>query len=183
MGVNRSPLKGGDRRNFVRFVTIVTRWSLDPHDPRCRAAAKIFVASPPAEPDAPFMRFLNCSHEAWLRALTGAEEIVAAYLIVHRRDINDSETLKGYATGVVETIKKFGGNVIVRSDGFDVLEGNWTPGKKMVDTRPERVTVVQFPDMEALMTWYRSDDYADLKKIRQKSSSSDIVAVDGTDVE
>ena len=104
---------------------------------------------------------------------------MSAYLIVHRRDITDSETLKDYADGVEETIAAFGGEVIVRSDDFDVLEGNWMPGRKDVDARPERITVVRFPEMSALETWYNSDDYASFKEIRKSSSASDIVAVSG----
>ena len=104
---------------------------------------------------------------------------MSAYLIVHRRDISDSEKLKEYAEGVEETIAAFGGEVVVRSDAFDVLEGNWMPGKKHVDARPERVTVIRFPDMEMLRSWYNSDAYAGFKEIRKNSSSSDIVAVEG----
>ena len=106
---------------------------------------------------------------------------MSAYLIVHRRDISDSGTLKEYSDGIDETIEKFGGEVVVRDDSFDVLEGDWMPGKKNVDSRPERITVVRFPDMETLKSWYQSPDYAELKGIRQSSSSSDIVAVRGRD--
>jgi uncharacterized protein (DUF1330 family) len=105
-----------------------------------------------------------------------------AYLIVHRRDISDSETLKDYNDDVDRTIREFGGEVIVRQDNFDVLEGDWTPGKNGVDSRPERITIVKFPDMGALKSWYGSDDYSRLKDVRQSSSSSDIVAVEGQDI-
>lgn len=47
----------------------------------------------------------------------------------------------------------------------------------MDDSRPERITVIQFPDMATLRRWYDSGDYADLKKIRQRSAAADIVAV------
>ena len=106
---------------------------------------------------------------------------MSAYFIVHRRDISDSEKLKGYSDGIDETIREFGGEVVVRDDDFDVLEGDWMPGKKNVDSRPERITVVKFPDMDALKSWYGSDEYAKLKKIRRTSSASDIVAVQGRD--
>ncbi|MEX2454111.1 MAG: DUF1330 domain-containing protein [Rhodospirillaceae bacterium] len=107
---------------------------------------------------------------------------MAAFLIVHRRDITDSDKLKRYAQGVEGTIDAFGGEVVVRSDNFDVLEGNWRPGKKDLDARPERITVVKFPDMAALQSWYESDAYAEFKAIRQSSSNSDVVAVQGDDI-
>lgn len=104
---------------------------------------------------------------------------MAAYLIVHRRAITDSERLKEYANGVQATIERFGGKVVIRADSFEVLEGDWHPGRKGDDAHPERITVIEFPDMNALKAWYNSDDYARLKAIRQASAISDVVAVEG----
>jgi len=104
---------------------------------------------------------------------------MAAYLIAHRRDITDSETLKKYRDGIEETLNKFGGEVLSREDGFEVLEGSWHPGEKGDDEHPERVTVIRFPDMAALKGWYDSEDYAPLKAIRKKSAKTDVVAVEG----
>lgn len=104
---------------------------------------------------------------------------MAAYLIVHRRKITDSNQLKAYADGVQETINKYGGKVLVRADSFKVLEGDWHSGQKSNDRLPERVTVIEFPDMTRLNAWYNSDDYARLKIIRQNAAVSDVVAVEG----
>ena len=103
---------------------------------------------------------------------------MTAYLIVHRREITDPERLKEYSNGVQATIEKFGGRVVVRADRFEVLEGEWHPGRKGDDTHPERITIIEFPDMKALKSWYGSGDYAGLKAIRQASSTSDIAAVE-----
>ena len=104
---------------------------------------------------------------------------MAAYLIVHRRDITNSEQLKAYADGVQEIINKFGGKVVARADSFKVLEGEWHSGQKHNDAMPERVTIIEFPDMKRLNAWYESEDYARLKLIRQSSAVSDVVAVEG----
>jgi uncharacterized protein (DUF1330 family) len=104
---------------------------------------------------------------------------MAAYLIVHRREITDSEQLKAYADGVQETIDKFGGKVLVRADSFKVLEGEWHSGQKANDRLPERITIIEFPDMKRLNAWYGSDDYARLRMIRQNAAVSDVVAVEG----
>jgi len=101
-----------------------------------------------------------------------------AYLIVHRRKITDAESLKRY-DNVEATIGKFGGNVLIRSDEFLVLEGQWKSGSRSDDARPERITVIEFPDMAQLRHWYDSQDYAKLKDIRKENSASDIVAVEG----
>jgi len=102
---------------------------------------------------------------------------MAAYLIAHRRKITDAEALKKYAQ-VDASIAKFGGEIVIRSDAFDVLEGDWAPGQKRDDSRPERLTVIHFADMTALRNWYDSRDYADLKNLRQRSAATDIVAVE-----
>jgi len=101
-----------------------------------------------------------------------------AYLIVHRRKITDADSLKRY-DNVEATIGKFGGKVLIRSDEFLVLEGQWQSGSRSDDGRPERITVIEFPDMAQLRRWYGSQDYAELKEIRTENSTSDIVAVEG----
>jgi uncharacterized protein (DUF1330 family) len=106
------------------------------------------------------------------------EVSMPAYLIVHRRKITDPENLKRY-DNVEETIDKFGGKVLIRSDEFLVLEGRWHSGSSRDDSRPERITVIEFTDMVQLRRWYDSGDYANLKEIRKENSASDIVAVEG----
>ncbi|HEU0072086.1 MAG TPA: DUF1330 domain-containing protein [Alphaproteobacteria bacterium] len=101
-----------------------------------------------------------------------------AYLIVHRREITDPQKLKRYSDGIDAVIAKFGGKVAARSDSFKVLEGDWHAGRPHDDARPERLTVIEFPDMAKLQEWYESNDYAELKAIRQAASRSDIVAIE-----
>jgi len=103
---------------------------------------------------------------------------MSAYLIVHRRKITDPKNLKRY-DNVEASIDKFGGKVLIRSDEFLVLEGRWHSGSRSGDERPERITVIEFPDMKKLRRWYDSQDYAQLKEIRKDNSASDIVAVEG----
>ncbi|HSR54670.1 MAG TPA: DUF1330 domain-containing protein [Alphaproteobacteria bacterium] len=105
---------------------------------------------------------------------------MTAYLIVHRRDITDPEALKSYADGVDGTISQYGGRVLARNDGFEVLEGEWDPGERRNDDAPERVTVLEFPDMDRLKAWYDSRAYSPLKAIRQRASVCDVVAVTGS---
>jgi uncharacterized protein (DUF1330 family) len=102
-----------------------------------------------------------------------------AYFIAHRREITDSQTLKAY-DGVEGTLRAYGGKVIVRADQFAVLEGHWHPGvRKGVDSEPERITMIEFPDMARLKRWYDGPEYAGLKRVRLESSESDVVAVEG----
>lgn len=104
---------------------------------------------------------------------------MTAYLIVHRREITDPEMLRRYSEGIDESISKHGGKPLVRADNFEVLEGNWHPGRRGDDSEPERVTVIAFPDMKSLKDWYGSPDYAELKTLRRDSALCDVVAVEG----
>ena len=107
---------------------------------------------------------------------------MSAYFIIHRREITDPERLKEYRKGVDETIARYGGKPIVRADRFEALEGDWHPGKNRDDSMPERITVLEFPDMDSLKAWYGSEDYARLKDIRQHSARSDVAAVEGIEI-
>ena len=102
-----------------------------------------------------------------------------AYLLVHRRQITDAERLKKYADGIGETIARYGGKPLVRADTFETLEGTWHPGRSGDDSKPERITVIEFPDMAALKAWYESKEYAPLKNVRQNAAICEIVAVVG----
>jgi len=104
---------------------------------------------------------------------------MATYLIVHRQQITDPERLKQYAKGVDDTIARYGGRTVVRSDEFEPLEGVWHAGRHHDDSLLERITVIEFPDMAALKTWYDSREYAPLKRIRQEAAICDVAAVNG----
>ena len=47
------------------------------------------------------------------------------------------------------------------------------------DYQPRLVIMLRFPDMDALKGWYYSDDYAELKAMRHRSSKANMYAVDG----
>jgi uncharacterized protein (DUF1330 family) len=104
---------------------------------------------------------------------------MTAFLIMHRQEITDPAKLRDYRKGVGATIAQHGGKVLARQDGFEVLEGDWQSGARGDDSEPERVTVIEFPDMAALKGWYDSEDYEPFKKIRTASAISDVIAVDG----
>jgi uncharacterized protein (DUF1330 family) len=59
----------------------------------------------------------------------------------------------------------------VRGGEFEVVEGDWAPG---------RVVVIEFPDRDAALAWWRSDGYQELAKIRRSASTAKILVVDGT---
>jgi len=94
---------------------------------------------------------------------------MAAYVIVDL-DVKDPGALESYRREVPATVAKYGGRFIVRGGAFEVLEGDWTP---------KRVVVLEFPTMDALKRWYRSNDYKPLLTERQRHSRANLIAVDG----
>jgi len=95
---------------------------------------------------------------------------MVAYFIADQQEVTDHEVMKTYSGKVTETIEQYGGTKIVRSSIIKVIEGNWDP---------ERMTIIAFPDMESLKNWYESDEYADLKVMRQAVMASNAMAVEG----
>ena len=97
-----------------------------------------------------------------------------AYLIAEHI-ITDAERFDEYRRKVAPTIARFGGRYLTKPGSHGLPEGgHWTP---------ERVVIVEFPDMQTLNAWYASAEYAPLKALR-KASTSDLdmmFTVDGSD--
>ncbi|MDA0653136.1 MAG: DUF1330 domain-containing protein [Proteobacteria bacterium] len=95
---------------------------------------------------------------------------MSAYFIVDQQGVSDPETMKTYSAGVAGTVKQYGGIFVVRGGDPETIEGDW-PAK--------RIIMIEFADRAALMAWYDSPEYADLKAMRLASSSANVIAVDG----
>lgn len=91
-----------------------------------------------------------------------------AALIVQLR-VTDTEAMARYRAGAAATVAAFGGRYLVRGGARERLEGDGdVPG----------IAVVEFPDRERCLAWYRSADYAPWLAMRQAASESDVVLVD-----
>ena len=97
---------------------------------------------------------------------------MAAYVVYGRKDIFDPEKSAEYARRAMPQIKDYGGEIVTARGQVQVLEGDWDP---------MMVTIVRFPGIEQLLTWYNSADYAPLKELRLQSSHGDFVVVDSVD--
>ena len=45
--------------------------------------------------------------------------------------------------------------------------------------QPERVVIIEFPNMAALNTWYRSPEYQPLIALRQAASTDVLITLEG----
>src|SRR5271165_4256246 len=75
-----------------------------------------------------------------------------------------------YLRRVVPMIASHGGRYLTRPGAHEVLEGSW---------HPNRVVVVEFPDMAALKASYRSPEYRPLIALRRSAATDLLIAVDG----
>lgn len=92
-----------------------------------------------------------------------------AYLIANI-DVSDPAGFETYRTLVAPTIAAAGGRYRVRGGNVTVLEGQW---------QPKRLVVLEFDSMASALEWYESDEYATAKAIRQRTTRSDVVVVEG----
>ncbi len=94
---------------------------------------------------------------------------MAAYLIANVR-VTDPDAYEEYRTRVPAVIAAYGGRYLVRGGAVQHLEG---------DADPQRVVVLEFPDMAQLRAFYESPEYRPLIAIRQQTSRSSLFAVEG----
>jgi uncharacterized protein (DUF1330 family) len=92
-----------------------------------------------------------------------------AYIVVDV-SIHDPATYEGYKQLTPASIGPYGGRFIVRGGATHTLEGDWSP---------ERLVIVEFPDSERARAWWNSPEYAPAKAIRQVSSHTQMLLVEG----
>jgi uncharacterized protein (DUF1330 family) len=92
-----------------------------------------------------------------------------AYVIA-AETIEDQAMFDEYRKAVPETVAAFGGTFIVRGGRLTNLEGDWPH---------PRLVVIEFPSRAAAEGWYRSADYQKVISLRLKSSTGNLVIVDG----
>ena len=94
---------------------------------------------------------------------------MSAYVIADV-EVLDSAAYEEYRQQVPATIAAFGGRYLVRGGALTVLEGDWSP---------KRCVILEFPSMAQLKAWYDSPAYVPLRAIRQRSTKSSLVMVEG----
>ena len=92
-----------------------------------------------------------------------------AYVIADL-EILDPKAFEEYRVQIPALIEKHGGRYLARGGAMEVLEGAWAP---------QRTVILEFPDMAALKRFWDAPEYKPLQAIRQASTKSKIIAVEG----
>ena len=94
---------------------------------------------------------------------------MAAY-VIYQGEVLDPERYDEYKAKGAESILAAGGKYLVRGGDVEVLEGEPPEG---------RIVLLEFPSREAALAWYRSDEYTDIRKIREGAARARMYVVDG----
>lgn len=88
--------------------------------------------------------------------------------IIFEESIFDQEAFEEYKAMSPESLKKYGGEFVVRGGDIELLEGKF---------EYERVVVIEFPSVERARAWYHSEEYAAAKELRLTISKGQAVLV------
>jgi uncharacterized protein (DUF1330 family) len=94
---------------------------------------------------------------------------MSAYLIA-TETVHDEAMFAEYRQHVIATLETFGGRFVARGGKLTVLEGEWPH---------PRTVIIEFPTREAAEGWYKSADYQKVIGLRLKSTSGNLVILDG----
>jgi uncharacterized protein (DUF1330 family) len=94
-----------------------------------------------------------------------------AYVIVET-EIYDPDQYAQYQAASPDAVHAGGGRFVVRGGELAVLEGDWNP---------QRLVILEFPDLEAAKAWYESPKYEQAKALRAGAANLRMVAVQGLD--
>ena len=92
-----------------------------------------------------------------------------AYVIVDVT-IRDQQDYENYKKLTPATVSAFDGRFVVRGGETFILEGAWDP---------ERIVVLEFPDVARAKEWWNSPIYTEAKEIRQRSARTNMIIVEG----
>ena len=88
-----------------------------------------------------------------------------AYIVVDARS-SDLERMVEYRRLAQIAVAHYGGRYLVRGAPYETLEGSW---------QPQRLVVLEFPDMAAARTFYDSPEYRAAREARAGVSDFDML--------
>ena len=97
---------------------------------------------------------------------------MAAYITAEHK-ITYAAKFEEYRTKVAPMIAKHGGRYLTKAGSQVVLE------RERAIWQPERVVIIEFPNMAALNAWYRSPEYQPLIALRQAAATDVLITLEG----
>jgi uncharacterized protein (DUF1330 family) len=94
---------------------------------------------------------------------------MAAYVLVDI-DVTDPVLYEEYKILAPACVAAYGGKYLARGGKTVVLEGDW---------QPKRLVILEFESVERAEEWWNSPEYCDAKKMRQLSTHTNLVILEG----
>ena len=95
---------------------------------------------------------------------------MAVYVIIEIKIKNKSPYAE-YVEKVRSIVEKYKGRYLVRGGEITPLSGNWNP---------ERIIVIEFPSYEDVKSWLSSQEYKEIDQLREKSTVTKAIVVEGS---
>jgi uncharacterized protein (DUF1330 family) len=95
-----------------------------------------------------------------------------AYVVVEIA-VHDAQTYEQYKQLAPPAIAAYGGRYLARGGATEALEGEWNP---------PRFVILEFPTVERARAWWSSPEYAAAKAMRQASTETRMLLVEGLPV-
>jgi uncharacterized protein (DUF1330 family) len=94
---------------------------------------------------------------------------MTAYVLVDV-EVTDPERYEEYKALGAASVEQHGGRYVVRGGAAEVLEG---------DRIPNRLVVLEFPDIETARRWYDSPEYRSARAARAGAATGTFILVEG----
>ena len=94
---------------------------------------------------------------------------MSAY-IVAELEVLDKERFEIYRKMVPASLQPYGGKFLVRGGDVEALEGDWLP---------KRLVVLEFPSAAQAKAWWKSEEYAEAKALRQATARTRLILAEG----
>jgi uncharacterized protein (DUF1330 family) len=94
---------------------------------------------------------------------------MAAYVIVDI-EVTDPALYEEYKKVSPQAIAAYGGKYLARGGKTTMLEGDWSP---------KRLVILEFPNAKRAQEWWDSTEYAQPKTMRQRSTRTNMLILEG----
>lgn len=90
--------------------------------------------------------------------------------VINDMEVTDPQRFEEYKKLSPPTVAQYGGRFLVRGGRVETLEGDWSP---------RRLVILEFPSLQQARAWIDSPEYAPARRLRQLSSDSNLILLEG----
>src|SRR5580693_10489965 len=111
---------------------------------------------------------LNLTSRCLKSAFSTGTHMPAYYIGEHK--ISNVALFDDYLAKVVPMVERFGGRYLTKAGSHEILEGDW---------RPNRVVIIEFPDIASIKNWYQAPEYQPLIALRRSAATDVMIMLEG----